>query len=160
MERKCDLEFVQSLSFLKVAGIYTVNTIANNTQISPEGEFADCIPSEAGKPSELLLEDWQVPPVDGFLELGSPWSASSPVSVKGNLYSLISLDPLSSRSEWETVSEWEEADEEVHTLCIQVVPWKLVPIEIPPSWPFHLGNPGVDSKDPRLQKESSYFERH
>ena len=99
------------------------------------------------------MEDWQVPPVDGLLELGGPLSALSPVSIKEGLYSSISSDPLSSRSEWETVSVSEETDEKAHTLRIPVVPWKLVPIDIPPSWPFYLGNPGVDSKDPRLQKE-------
>ena len=46
-------------------------------QQHPQQEFADCLLFETSKPSELShdLEDWQVPPVDGFLELGNPLSA-------------------------------------------------------------------------------------
>ena len=166
LERKYDVEFVQSLSFLKVTGVYTVNTIANNTQSRISQNMFRSILNHQEKIGKFhqrgsLLNVY-------FLKLASHqnyywrigkfhqwmgfWSWRVPCQlhlllVSREIFIFRLAQTLSSRSEWQTVSEWEEADEEVHTLCIPVVPWKLVPIDIPPSWLFHLGIPGVDSKD-------------
>ena len=67
----------------------------------PEQDFGEYVPLDFEPPRDDL-EDWEIPPEEGFLELGSPVFKE-----ESTLYSPISSDSLSSVSEWETLSEVE-----------------------------------------------------
>ena len=136
-------------------------------------EYADCLAIDAAwpkkdatptPPAEVEEEEWQVPPEDGFLELGSPTPT---------LYSPISSDWLSSsESEWETVSEREIPDDipKDRVLAIPAtlpeeesfMPWKLVPIDVEPSWPFYLQGLTKEQveRDPRFRAQKSFFDEN
>ena len=115
----------------------------------PLEDFVDCVPLaslvELGKDG---LEEWEVPPEDGFIELQS------------SFYLERSSSPLSSTSAWETVSDLDDPQvmtSEPQETLETVVPhmeWKLTPIDVPPTWPFHIAELD-DAVYPRLNRHRS-----
>ena len=149
----------------------------HHRKLHPEQDFIEPLPFDT-KPKNNL-EEWEIPPEDGFFEVGSPVSeasfeglsysgiSSEPLSsdyetvceMQDDLYSPITSDVCSSGSEWETVSEVNLPNMvPLKAVAVPVVTWRLVPVDVPPRGPFR-GEKKKMGMDPRMEKYSAFFER-
>ena len=60
--------------------------------------------------------------------------------MQDDLYLPLNSDAFSSASDWETVSEVNLPDVmPLKEISIPVVPWRLIPVDVPPQGPFQGG---------------------